>query len=199
MTQVGNILSFPSGSSQGHALVQRGILVFPLAEGSKTDNLFPLYRVAMGNTELQPDPAGQLTQTFETAGAVRLAAVNARVSRPPIGFALAVPVKTRQELADTLAVNVMQPFMETELEGRQSWALLVTVDISVRRMGIGRTIANRALDEIVAAGGERVFLAASSRDLQVGSFLARCGFTRCGLSRERSPRALYSRGTDFRF
>lgn len=181
------------------SITNRGIALFSLGPGSMTTYLHALYRVATGNTELEKDPARQLALAFDTPRAARVVALNARVTQQPFGLALAVPVTTQQELADALAVNQMDQHVRDTLAHKRSWALLVAVHAPIRQIGIGRALANRALDAIRDAGGERIYLASRCCDAWAAPWLLDHAFSRDGVTREIHPRALCSRDVNFAF
>lgn len=190
------VLQFPR---QDDTLARRGIVLLSPGPGSQSTSLRDLYRVATGETELVSDPDGQLALTFETPRAARMVALNGRVAQPPLGFALAVPVKTPQELADALAVNQMDAHVRDTLVQKNAWALLVAVHGPVQRLGIGRALGNRALDAIRDAGGERIYLAARARNSWITPWLLERAFSRDGITREIHPRTLFSRDVNFVF
>lgn len=183
----------------GDPLASRGIALFSPGPGSRAASLRPLYRIGTGPTELAADPDRQLELVFDAPLAVRVVAMNVHVTQPPLGFALAVPVATPQELADALAVNRFDPHVRVTLERSRSWALLVAVHAPVCQVGIGRALANRALDGIRDAGGERVYVAARACDAWLSSRLLDLAFSRDGVTRETHPRTLFSRDANFTF
>lgn len=191
-----DVLHFPV---RDDALARRGVALFSPADGSQPTHLSELYDLATGGTELETDPSQQLVLAFNHPRAVRVAAVNARMAQPPLGFALAVPVTTPQELANALLVNQCGPHVRDTLAHRCSWALLVATHGSVRQLGIGRALANRVLDGIRDAGAERVYLAARASDAWIGPRLHELAFSRDGVTRETHPRTLFSRDVNFSF
>ncbi len=181
------------------SLASRGIAIFSPGPGSRTTHLRELYRLATGETELETDLDRQLTFAFLGPFAARAVAMNARVAQPPLGLALAVPVATPQELADALLVNHFDAHVGVTLERSPSWALLVAVHAPVRQMGVGRALANRALDGIRENGGGRVYVAIRALDAPLLSRLCAIAFARDGVTREAHPRILLSRDANFAF
>lgn len=178
-------------------LARHGLVILSPTPGPHPDALRPLYRKAIGDTELETDPDGQLAKSFGRAEAVRYVAFGSGPSASIHGFALAVPVSGRQELADALAFNQFDPHVSNTLSRARCWALLVAV--STFNVGIARALANQSLDAILDARGERVYVAARARDHRLVTKLLKLGFTRDGLSVEAVPRTLFSRDVSFVF
>lgn len=180
-------------------LSRRDIVVIEPGPGSRPVYLRSLHGAAIGNTELETDPYAQLGLAFDHAGAVRRAAINARVAQPILGFALAVPVGGRQTLADVILVNRFDPHVADTLFRKHCWGLLLAVAEPTRKIGIGRALANQALDGIRAAGGERVYVAVRALDQWLVTRFLDLGFNRDGTTVERHPRVLFSRDVNFTF
>lgn len=196
MEPTATVLQFPR---KDEPLAKRGIVLLSPGPGSRSTYLRALYGIAIGETELAADPDGRLALTFETPRAERVVALNGRVAQPPLGFALAVPVATRQELANALVVNQVDGYVHETLNRKCGWALLVAVHAPVRRIGIGRALANRALAAIRDAGGERVYLAVRGSDAWTTPWLLGRAFSRDGVTRETHPRTLFSCDVNFSF
>src|SRR3989339_1158126 len=177
---------------QGDPIANRGIGICSSAAGSLPNALWSLFRLAIGIAETQTDHDGTYDLAFAHASAVRVAAMSAREVMPPLGFALAVPVASPQELADVLRMDRFESHVRESLDRKRSWALLVAVDPTVRRTGIGRTLANAALNGIRGAQGERVYVAARARDSWIAHRLLGMRFSRDGVSSEVVPRVLFS-------
>lgn len=174
-----------------------------LAGESRTTALRGLYEAAIGGSALALDPDLALKRTFDQDGAIRLAAVHSAPGRDdpsvPVAFALAVPVASLQELAEALCVNRMDAHVGVTLGRESCYALLLAVRHDWRRRGIGRAIANRALDDIRAVDGGRAYLAVRARDHWLNSQLLGLEFHRDGVTDEPVPRVLLSRRVSFVF
>lgn len=193
-----NVLPF---SRPGNPIERLGAVIARPSPNMSVDGLLALYGEAIGDSELPPDRRGQLEMLFSGPRTIRILVKKhgARRGTPPLALALASPVPAPQDLAESLVVNYMDHHAYVSVTNGRCWALLLAVDPGSRRQGLGRALANVALEDMLLVGCDRVFLTARARDAWMQAKLIGLGFGRGGLTIEEHPRVLYSRSPAFVF
>jgi len=153
-----------------------------------------LYGEALRRTELCGDPAARLRRLLADPYAIcrSLIKIEPRVTTT-LGFALAIPVRSLQDLTETFAANGFGRHVENTLHGQRGWALLLATDSGNFNRGVGRRLANLMLGEIRDAGGERVYVAVRQADRWLSDRLVNTlQFQRDGLTVEHHSRLILS-------
>lgn len=175
-----NVVLFPAVPARPNPLASRGVGIMTPTASSDPDLLVPLYESATGAPVLFEEDRREFVAMFRGGRAVRRVAVNA-TSGVPLGFALAVPVATIQDLANALRFNRFPAHVRETVVRGGTWALVVAVTPAVPLQGIGRALANQALAGIQEyADAKRLYVTIPSAEPRLCQRLADEGFSRDG-------------------
>ncbi|MEI6511362.1 MAG: GNAT family N-acetyltransferase [Candidatus Uhrbacteria bacterium] len=188
------VLSFPA---RHNPLQNRGVAIATLTPESDPSFLLPLYEAAVAPYVLPKQDRPEFVALFRGESSVRIVATR-QSTGAPLGFALAAPVHSFQELANALRFDRYVPNAREMVDAGDTWALIVSVGPSAPLQGIGRALANQALVAMVGSGARYVFVAVRSSELALASRLYESGFSRDGTSND-DRRILLSRTAAFTF
>lgn len=188
------VLQFPPRPNH---LQNRGVAIASLTPESDPSFLLPLYENAVAPYVLPKKDRPEFVALFRDEASIRFVATR-QSTGSPLGFALAAPVRSFQELANALRFDRNLPNVRVTIDAGGAWVLIVSVDPSVPLQGIGKALANQALVAMVGSGARYVFVAVRSSELALQSRLFDKGFTRDGTTTD-DRRTLFSRTAVFTF
>ncbi len=191
-----NVVAFPASLDRPTPLASRGIEIVTPTAASDPDFLVPFYERATGSPVLFEEDRREFVTMFRGGRSVRRVAVNA--SGLPLGFSLAVPVATAQDLANALRFNRIQPHVRETVSRGGTWALVVAVTRAVPRFGIGRDLVNSVLAGVARHEATRFYATLPSADTQLYRRLLDDGFSADGTTSD-DKRYLVSHAFPYRF
>ena len=190
-----SVLVFPAAPNP---LDRHGIIVVSPTRESKAVSLTGLYERASEPSPIGDDDRAEFARLFRADRTVRRVAMNARTPAPPLGFAMAAPATSAQELANALRIDQIPKHVRGSIEDGAPWFLIVSVSATNPGFGIGRALANQALSAMRSGGARHVFVAAGASETSLIARLRDAGFSVDAASSDRR-RVLLSRNVDFTF